>query len=94
LLALGDMLKGRLPPWSMRLQEGRCASPALAKRLADAESELAGLANKTHTTPQVAPEALPPRIVDAHLEAVRDLPKTPSETDVDCSRARLLELLG
>ena len=42
----------------------------------------------------VAPEALPPRIVDAYLQAVRDLAKTVGETDVDRSRAQLRDLLG
>jgi site-specific DNA recombinase len=70
------------------------ASPALANRLAAAESELAGLQNAATTVPAFDVEAITPRLVDRYRAAVASLPATLERVDIERARHELKRLIG
>lgn len=69
------------------------ASPALAQRLLNAESELEALRAPVATPTRLDPAQLAPRIVDKYLQAIDRLPALLTET-ADRAREELRGLIG
>jgi site-specific DNA recombinase len=71
------------------------ASPAIAHRLASAETELLKLQERPQDEPRAEAAVFQtPSIVDRYLAAVRRLPETLTKGDVERSRAHLREIMG